>query len=50
MKKNKDFESDKETFQNFIHTDNSTFQSDITTTVEKQNQIILKKIEEKKRL
>ncbi|WAM30794.1 hypothetical protein [Caldicellulosiruptor naganoensis] len=50
MKKSKDFENDKETFQNFLHTNNAGLRDNITTTIEKQNQPIFKKSEEKKRL
>jgi len=50
MKKLKDFENEKETFQNFLHINKGNLQDDLTTTIEKQNQPIFKKLEEKKRL
>ncbi|WP_164742588.1 MULTISPECIES: hypothetical protein [Caldicellulosiruptor] len=50
MKKLKDFESERETFQNFLHVNKGSLQDELTTTIEKQNQSIFKKLEEKKRL
>ncbi|WAM33005.1 hypothetical protein [Caldicellulosiruptor morganii] len=50
MKRNRDFENDKETFQNFLHINNISLQDEVTTTIENQNLPIFKKSEEKKRL
>lgn len=48
MKRNRDFENDKETFQNFLHINNISLQDEVTTTIENQNLPIFKKSEEKR--